>query len=212
MDSLSCLSQQLKYEFTTLCIDLFGFGGSKHPPYPLTIADYALAVVSIINELQFNNIVLVGHSFGGRVALYISAHFSFLVDKLILIDSAGLLPKKGIKHLARRVSYKFRKAFKLPIDCCGSPDYRALSGDLKRTFVNVVNYNQYAMLDNISCKTLIIWGKLDKETPLYMAKTLHKKIKNSRLCIYETAGHFAYIDCFSEVVLKIKSFLGGEYD
>ncbi len=209
---MACLAKPLQREFSTLCIDLYGFGATAHPNYPLTITDYAIAVVGLLNELQIKDVILAGHSFGGRIALYIAANYGFLVKKLILIDSAGLLPKHGIRHFIRKFNYKFRKAFKLSIDRCGSPNYKELNGNFKKTFVNVVNFDQQHMLQNITCKTLIIWGKLDKETPLYMAKQLNKSIVNSKLVILNNCGHFVYLDCYHNVLHKICMFLGGDND
>ncbi|MFI3229735.1 MAG: alpha/beta hydrolase [Bacillota bacterium] len=209
-DSMCNLSLPLQNEFCTISVDLFGFGETEHPTYPLNVADYALAIVELITELQLKDVIIVGHSFGGRVAIYIAANYGFLVEKLILISSAGLIPKRGLRYKISTLNYKFRRKFNMPVDMCGSSDYRALSGNIKRTFVNVINYNQRDMLNHILCPTLILWGKLDRETPLYMAKIINKSIKKSELFVFGEGGHFVYIDCYSAVMLQLKAFIGRE--
>jgi len=80
---------------------------------------------------------------------------------------------------------------------------------MKKTFVNIISEDLSPLLKNIACPTLIIFGKDDKETPLYMAKKLNKKIKDSALIVFENCGHFAYLEDFYRFVAISKSFLKG---
>lgn len=78
---------------------------------------------------------------------------------------------------------------------------------MQKSFKLIVNEHLDYALPNIKNSTLIIFGKEDKETPLYMAKKLHNGIKGSRLVVYEKAGHFAFIDKPLRFNMEVKEFL-----
>ena len=89
----------------------------------------------------------------------------------------------------------------------GSSDYKALSSDEKQVFNRIIKQDLSYALKDITSSTLIIWGKLDKDTPLYMAKKLNKYIINSGLIVFENAGHYSYLDEATKSLLILKSFL-----
>lgn len=78
---------------------------------------------------------------------------------------------------------------------------------MKKTFVNVVNYDQTKMLKNIKTKTLIVWGEKDKETPLYMAKIMRKNLPNSRLVILEDCSHFSFLEDTYAFINLVRDFI-----
>ncbi len=90
---------------------------------------------------------------------------------------------------------------------CGSADYKALSGDMRETFKNVVNFHLDGYLKDIKCDTLIIWGKRDRDTPPYMARKLRRCIYNSGL-IFLKGGHYSYLDCYGQFLAILDSYLG----
>ena len=187
---------------------MYGFGDTPHGDKPLTVCDYAQGVIKLLDNLNIDKVDVVGHSFGGRVAIYLSAVYPDRVNKLVLCDSAGLKPRRNLRYYFKVFIYKLRKFLGLNIEKYGSSDYKALSGVMKKTFVNVVNFDQKTQLSCIFCPTLIIWGGKDKTTPLYMAHKLNKKIKNSELFVIEKGGHFAYADNLDLFSVKLKAFLG----
>ncbi|MDE6614081.1 MAG: alpha/beta hydrolase, partial [Clostridia bacterium] len=163
-----------KYRCTVL--DFYGFGESNLPSV-LTLDDYAKGVEEIIDKYEMKNVILVGHSFGGRVAILLASRLS-KIKSIVLVDSAGLKPRYSIKKSIRKLTYKSKKLLKMDTSNCGSADYRALSGDMRETFKNVVNFYLDGYLERIKCDALIIWGKRDKDTPPYMARRLHRGIYN----------------------------------
>lgn len=187
--------------------DFFGFGKSPHPDYPLELADYADGVLDILKKENIDKAVFICHSFGGRVGCFIASQCKDLVERLVLCDSAGIKPRRTIKYYVKVWFYRIRKKLGLNIDNCGSAEYRELSPFMKRTFVNVVNYDQKKEMNNICCPTLIVWGKKDKTTPLYMARKMKRLIKNSTLVVLDGAGHFAYADDVERFVGLVRVFL-----
>ena len=93
----------------------------------------------------------------------------------------------------------------------GSSDYNQLSSDVMReTFKKVINLDLTENLSKIASPTLIMWGELDTDTPLYMAKVMEKKIKDSGLVVLKGAGHFSYLDSMGQFLNVVNVFLGGE--
>ena len=91
----------------------------------------------------------------------------------------------------------------------GSEDYRNLGYDMQKTFKNIVNTHLNDFLPDVKAKTLIIFGEKDEVTPIYMARTLKRKIKDSELVVIKNAGHFCFNDNRYLFVKTLKEFLGG---
>ncbi len=201
-------------DYNILSLDFCGFGQSDKPTADFTIFSYCEIVASLLKYLNLTNVILVGHSFGGRVALILSETNKDIVKKLILIDSAGLKPRFSAKKTFKVFRYKVNKklvAHNLRNAKClekyGSADYKKLSADEKKVFSRVIGQDLSDFAKKIEQETLILWGEKDKDTPLYMAKKLHKYIKSSKLFVIKSAGHFSYLDNKQAVINIIKEFL-----
>ena len=176
----------------------------KIVPQDWGIYDYAAFVGSLLKKLDIVNPILVGHSFGGRVAIILAAQG--IVKKLVLVDSAGLKPKFSLVKKLKIAAYKRRVKRGKPLDGSGSIDYNSLAPCMRPVFVRIVNTHLDALLPYIRCDTLIFWGKRDRDTPLYMAKRLHRGIQGSTL-VTVAGGHYAYIDANYKFLNLLKSFL-----
>lgn len=174
-----------------------------------SIFTYANMLIALCQHLNLKKINLIGHSFGGRVAIIYSVLKKVDVEKLVLIDSAGLKPKRSLSYYFKVYSFKFKRALGKNVSNYGSCDYLALDDDMRKVFVSIVNTHLDDFLPYINAQTLIIFGSEDKVTPLYMAKKFHKKIKNSKLLVLNGAGHFCYIDRKVKFILALEEFLGG---
>lgn len=190
-----------------LFVDFPPFGGSAKDIKDWTIFTYANMIISLCQHLDIRRFNLVGHSFGGRIAILIAVLCKNETNKIVLIDSAGLKPRRTLTYHLKVFAYKIKKKIGRDVSKYGSCDYLALNENMKKIFINVVNTHLDDFLPFIKCNTLIIFGKSDKVTPVYMAKKLHKKIKNSKLILYEDAGHFCFIDKKLEFIEDISHFL-----
>ncbi|MCQ2603105.1 MAG: alpha/beta hydrolase [Clostridia bacterium] len=199
------VANKLKDRFRCTVFDMYGFGATPEPDVPLTVNDYATGVYNQLKNDGVENCIIVGHSFGGRVAIEIAAYHPEFVKSLVLVDSAGIKPKRGLKYYVKVFTHKILRKFGFS-GLKGSKDYQMLSPTMKKTFINVVNYDQTPILKNIVCPTAIFWGRQDKVTPLYMAKTLHKGIKDSEI-FYLDGGHFAYIQDERTFFAVLSAFL-----
>lgn len=205
----------LKTKYTIYVIDLPGFGKSEEPDKPYNLDDYVDLLYQFIIDLDIYNPILLGHSFGGRIAIKFASLYN--VSKLILVDSAGLKQKNFIKTKTKILLYKLKKKYykitknvikynDLLINS-GSTDYKEASVIMKKILVNVTNEYLDKYLKDITCDTLIIWGKKDDVTPYYNAIKLKKKIKNAGLVTLEGVGHFPFIESKKTFNKILKSYL-----
>ena len=188
-----------------------GFGKSPKLESAYSLDDYVKSVYDFITECKLDSYDLLAHSFGGRIAIRL-ASIDKRLDKLILTGSAGLKPKRKISYYFKVYLYKILKKF-LPrklLKNFGSSEYRSLGPIMRQSYIKIVNTYQDSELDSIKNKTLILFGREDKSTPLYMAKKLNQKIKNSTLNIIEGAGHFAFLDKPLLFNVYLKEFLLGD--
>lgn len=211
----------LKDRFKVHAIDLPGFGESLEPEKPIDSYEYADIVKSYMDRMKIEKAILIGHSFGGKLSIILGHKYPNLVEKIILVNSAGLIPKRGPKYYIKVYNFKvmrfvyksiflwlkdedrverFYKRF-------GSTDYKDSSGVMRKILVIVVNENLLPLLAGIKAPTLLIWGDEDTATPLYMGKIMEKEIKNSGLVILEGTGHYSYLDDYQKFTVILRNFL-----
>lgn len=195
-----------KDNYTIYIIDYPGFGNSPIPEKELTIYDYTNLVRDFLNEMQIKNPIIIAHSFGGRIATLLTGYYKEKIDKIIMIDAASIKPRKSIKAFIKQTTYKVLKklTYLLPklkqeyyrqklLKFFGSTDYQNLPNNMHKTFKNIVNENLIYYLKNIESETLLLWGKLDKDTPLKDGYKMNNLIKNSALIIFPKGNHFSYL-------------------
>ena len=199
-------------QFCIYTLDLPGFGNSALPKKSFSISDYTEVISEFISKLNLKNNILIGHSFGGRIAIKLAATHPNLIKKLILVDSAGIkVDKKFTNYLAKIVKPIFKPKFMqksrmLIYKKIGAQDY-ANSGELKETFKKIINEDLTSYLDRIKLPVLIIWGEDDQETPLQFAQIMKEKINNSQLKIIKDAGHFSFIDQPQLFINELNNFI-----
>ncbi len=205
IDSFLPIARVLSHSFRSTLVDFHGFGQTAEPKEPMTVNDYAKAVSRLCKRLKIKSAVFIGHSFGGRVSLELAYQFAPLVEKLVLIDSAGIKPRRGFVYYFRIYLHKLLRKMKLK-GLKGSKDYQNLSPVMKETLKNVVNYNQKPHLKHINVLSAIFWGIRDRQTPPYMARVFRRHLSNSAL-FYLNGGHFAYLEDKRKFLLVLNSFL-----
>ena len=194
--------------YRALNICFAGHGGSDPPDGIWGIADYCGRLIKLLGSLDITKATFVGHSFGGRAAIWLAANRPELVDKIVLVDSAGIPPKRGLRYTYKVWRYKKRKKRGADVSKFGSADYQKINCPYTRaTFINIVNEDLSPFLPLIAAPALLVWGARDKDTPMYMAKKLLKGIKDSGLVKIERAGHWSYVDDPNKFLAVLFSFL-----
>jgi len=218
--SLSPLSEALATMFHVLAVDLPGFGWSQPPPSAWGAREYAVHIRRFMQERGIDRAALVGHSFGGRVAIALAAAEPRRVSRLVLVASAGIRRPRGAGYYLRVATAKLvKRFFSLPgwgamgqrvitkwYARLGSRDYRT-AGSMRPTLVKVVNEDLTPILPAIQAPTLILWGDRDSEVPRSAMETMATKIPHSRLVIFPGAGHFPFLDAPEEFATTLKEFL-----
>ncbi len=199
------VAKAIESDFRATVIDFAGFGKSDMPPYDYTVKDYARDVISLLDTLNIENAIFVGHSFGGRVCIELANFYTSRVTSIVLIDSAGLKPKRNLKYYIRVYTHKLLKRLGLK-GLKGSSDYQALPSTMRQTFKNVIGYHQNHLISSISCPTAIFWGDSDKDTPLFMFNYLKSHIPNNEAFLLK-GGHFSYADDYSTFLPIFKAYL-----
>lgn len=182
--------------------DLPGFGKSPMPKQAWGVGEYAAMVKKLIEKQELKDVILVGHSFGGRVAIKLAAAHPEMVQKLVLVDAAGFRNEKIINKLKILAAKTVKPLFALPVlkqlkeaayRAVGANDYAA-AGPMRAIFVKTINEDLSGYLPKITAQTLLIWGGKDKETLLAFGQVMNRLIPNSKLVVLEGAGHFSFID------------------
>lgn len=218
--TFNSMIETLKNYFSVYIIDYPGFGNSSFPNRDLDIYDYANLIKDFITVNNIENPIIIGHSFGGRIGIILTGLYKMQIKKMILIDSAGIKPRKKLKTKFKQMLYKFLKKTSLVfpkkirsiylnklINVFGSSDFKNLDQNIRTTFIKVINEDLTKYLKNISTSTLLIWGEYDKDTPLDDGKLMNIKIEDSGLVIIPNAGHFPYLEYPYYVTKIILEFL-----
>lgn len=213
------IANALSANFKVWLIDLPGFGKSDPPGEEWDVYSYANFVKKLADALKIINPILIGHSFGGRLSIILAAKKILCPSKIILVDSAGIKPKRGadyyfkvytyktMKHVAKlfgKVSKSLENKVK---EKFGSSDYKNASPILRKVFVRVVNEDLTYLLKDIPCPTLLFWGENDDATPLSDAKKMEKLIPDAGIVTVPGGGHYSYIDNFQMFLAVANKFL-----
>ena len=190
--------------------DMPGFGKTTEPPEPWCVDDYVDFVIKFIASFGFTQFSIVVHSFGGRVFFKMNVRegLPFTIEKAVLIDSAGILPKKSLRQKVSLRCYKIGRAvmstkvlhFLYPdaVDNMrrrrGSADYNSATPTMRATLVKVVNEDLEPLMHLVKCPTLLIWGDKDTATPLSDARRMEELIPDAGLVVCEGAGHFSFAE------------------
>lgn len=204
-DTFMFVARKLCAKYRVLLVDFAGFGESDFPPEDYGVKQYANDIVCLLDILNIRRASFIAHSFGGRVAIEICAHYPKIADKLVLVDSAGVKPRRGFRYYFKVAIHKLLRKLGLK-GLKGSSDYSVLPNEMKPIFKRVVNYFQNDILKDIKCPTAVFWGVKDKETPMYMYKTLLRKIERSYGFLLD-GGHFAYAEDAFKFFAILSTFL-----
>lgn len=223
-NSLTPLFSNIDKEANTVYfLDLPGFGDNAGMKHSMSVHEYAKYVIEFMLKHQIKQATFVGHSFGARVTTEINKYDSSLINKIVYIGGAGVKDELSLRAKIRQSAYKISKSiitsglYKKNEEkylaelkyLFGSADYLKADPVLQETLVKAVNYDQSEDLKLIAVPTLLIWGKLDDQTPMRHAKIMNDNIANSELIVYEDGTHFVFLEHTHEIAQKITNFLGG---
>lgn len=213
----------LSTKYQVLALDMPGFGQSDEPTEIWDVDNYTDFVIDFIKEFSPEKITVLGHSFGGRVIFKMNARedLPFSIEKIILVDSAGVRPKvstsqkikQGIFGKTKKIltSDAVTKMFPDLMDNLrnmnGSADYLAASPLMRQVLVKVVNEDLQHLFPLVTCPALLIWGEIDTATPVSDAKIMESAMKDAGLVVIPGCGHYSFLEGQAMFNRVISSFM-----
>ena len=196
----------LEARFRVLTFDFAGFGQSEEPREVWGVEEYTRSVEAIAQHEGVESPILIGHSFGGRVSIVYASRNK--VQKVMLVDAAGVKPKRSLNYYRKVYTFKLIKKL-LPLLVgkvqaaeiierrrakAGSSDYSQATPMMRAILSKVVNEDLCHLMPKIAAPTLLFWGENDTATPLADAKRMEKLIPDAGLVMVAGAGHFAFLE------------------
>ena len=219
----SSVTECVKAGYRVIAPDFPGFGGTDEPPAVWSLDDFVNWTKSFILSFNVDKVILLGHSFGGRVCIKLASDpkTPFKIEKVILTGSAGILPKRSLSYKIKVGSYKLSKKIlmlppvkKLFPDALenmqkkkGSADYKSASPVMRGCLVKVVNEDLTYLLKDINKPTLLIWGTADDATPISDGELMEKLIPDAGLVRLNGCGHYSWLNDPYTFNAVLKSFL-----
>ena len=214
----------LSAKMRTAAIDFPGhgcMGKAEAPPAAWGVPEYMDMTAEVIKQLDLAPCDVGAQSFGCRLA----ATYPELVGRLVLTGAAGVKkPADGKASAKQRVYKTLRGAMNamektrlfgdLPnkgrealIQRFGSPDYRALTPEMRKTFNKVIALDLSDRLSEVKAPTILFFGENDTETPLWMGRVMEERIPDAALVTESGTGHFAYLERAEKFHRILISFL-----
>lgn len=206
LDTVASIENIFKGKMRVINVDLPGHGNSSEPPSIWGVEDFTSMMEKFISRLNLKKPSLVGHSFGGRISILLSSRGD--VEKVLLVDAAGIKPKRSLSYYWKVYSFKTMKNIILLLfgkkkgseivdkmrSKKGSADYRNSSPRMRAIMSKCVNEDLKFAMPSIKAPTLLIWGEEDTATPLSDAKTMEKLIPDAALVSFPGCGHYSFLD------------------
>jgi pimeloyl-ACP methyl ester carboxylesterase len=200
--AFSTLAEYFSDVAECVLLDLPGFGKSDEPKAPMSPANYAEEVAKIIAEMPKKKTIVVGHSFGARVAIHLCNLHKKSVDGLVFLAGAGLKKKRSlrfrIKAFCMKKAARFVRRFpffsflkKMPM---GSRDYREATPVMRGVLVMAVNEDLAELAKNVACPALLIYGSDDNETPSEFGRRYQGLMRDAKFFEIKGENHFSILD------------------
>lgn len=190
-----------KKGYAVFAPDFPGFGKEKLTKQVMTLNDYVAFVHRFFRQKNIEKAILIGHSFGGRVAAKFSVAYPEKVTKLILTGAPLIkkplsLKKQLISQLTKPVKFitnglpqnvqQFLR--KILYRSLGEWDYYK-AGSLRETFKNIIHEDLQPLISAITVPTLVLWGEEDTFVPLSLGKEISQKIPDA---LFESIPHASH--------------------
>ncbi len=209
IEMMQPLGDPLAKDFHITILDLPGFGKSSEPTYAWDLEDYADMLGEFIKKLKIKNPVIIGHSFGGRLAIQYS--YNNPISKLVLLASPCTVGNDNVslktKILKKLYSIDaLKKIGDIAKNYIGSRDYKMASPMMKKILVNTVSHDLVGYARQIEEPTLLIWGDNDSEAYLSDGKILEDVMTDAALIVL-SGTHYAYLENIVQVINILNNFL-----
>ncbi len=183
--------------------DLPGFGKSETPQKPFNVENYTQFLLTYIEKNRIHLPIVIGHSFGGRVALRFAEMHPNKIKALILTGTPGFTPIPKHKLALFILLAKIGKTlFSLPplslfqdfirrwyYYAVGAKDFFRAEGTMRETFKRVVRQDLVSSMETLTIPCLLIWGEYDIIVPISIAEKMKRVMPQSELIVIPEADH-----------------------
>ena len=218
-ETFSAVRPFLEERMRVIAVDFAGFGQSEEPHAVWGVEEYTRSIEALAEHEGVENPILVGHSFGGRVSIVYASRNK--TQKVILVDAAGVKPRRTFTYYRKVYSFKLMKRLAnifLGKRCAeewaerrrakvGSSDYSNASPMMRAILSKCVNEDLCHLMPLIKVPTLLFWGENDTATPLADAKKMEQLIPDAGLVTVAGAGHFSFLENTPLFLRVVESFL-----
>ncbi len=193
-----------------IIIDLPGHGKSEEPKEVWSLNDFVDMIHELLNSLNVQNPILIGHSFGGKLSLLYASMYP--VKKLVLFGSPFKV-KKNPNSLKVKTLKKLKtlpglnKLAETMKKHMGSTDYRNASPMMRDILVRHVNTDITEDVKKIKCPTIIIWGTNDQAVSIADAYELESLMPDAAVIQYDGCTHYAYLERLGQTNRIVKNFI-----
>lgn len=199
--------------FRVFVPDVIGFGRTRiRGPLP-DIPALAAVLAGWMEEVGAPRAHVVGHSMGGQLSLHLAARFPERVERLVLVDAAGIprpLGPRGLLRFAREVAPPRRWGDPAFLPVIVGDSLRAGPVTILRALSHIVRDDVRPLLSAIQAPTLVVWGERDGIVPLSHGRTLREHVPGARLLVLGRAAHNPMVDRPDDFNHAVLAFLGGE--
>ena len=225
----------LAKHFKLFAIALWGFGYSTREPLDYGYPLYAEQLLMFMDALNIEKASLVGHSMGGGTAIYFAVHHPDRVDKLVLVDAAGMpnplpllgrltnLPLVGelmygmrgnfMRRMALKTNWIHDESFITDSYFENATRFHKVKGStkvmltiLRKQFFHTLP-DKVRALGELNIPTLIVWGRHDTAIPLARGHEMHALLRGSRLEVLDNVGHCPHDETFARFNQTAVEFL-----
>jgi pimeloyl-ACP methyl ester carboxylesterase len=216
----------LRERFHVLAPDQIGSGRSDKPLLSYRISLMAEYLFEFLSSLKISKTILIGSSMGGWIATHFTANHPDMVEKLVLVDSAGYALDKPLsardRELLNAVTLSSIRDFTQQLFCC--PNFVEDAGLKMRLRMKLNSHEPYVIdrfldsiernqdvvdhqLSQIKVPTLIVWGKEDQIVPVAHALRFRQEIAGSKLVIFDQCGHVPQVEKAARFNQEVLNFL-----
>lgn len=206
-------------DFTVYCFDLPCFGAEPCPNSVWGVEEYAEFVRQKIKQNNLNKPILLGHSFGGQIAAYLTIYYPAEFSRLILSGASIFRQTPTAKKIIFNLIAKIGKfIFSLPLLNKASAfikkglyrlansDYNDTSGIKREIYKKIINQDLSQSINKINTPALIVWGENDSYVPLSQGKKIAQLIPGAKLKIIKNAGHGLHLKHLDQFYNIVKEF------